>query len=262
MFSVVLGLMSLAPARLWVSGDLFVASDGRVWARGKADGQPAVKPFETRLTILDAASWKDGGFTVAVKSDGTCVVAKITPVDGKPPVVNRGFSRPGVLSSQDLSVQPFGSGDVVVHPRGSQTAWLYSKSTYWTEVASDAGRASGVVQGGVLFFAAYGSDFAMVCRDPLAKYSPAHVAADFSAFRLRACSPNQGLVQTDSTESYVLADRTTQLATLYPVAKGEAVALGKLPDPHAVVYRTKDGTPYFAWLSAAGKLVTRQTGEK
>lgn len=257
-----MALAAVASARLWVSEEMFLASDGRVWARGKSDSQPSSKPYQTHLTVLDAASWKDGGFYVLAKSDGTCVVAKITPVSGKAPVVNHGFPRPGTLSGHDFCVQPFGSGDVVVHPKGEHRAWLYSKSTYWSEVGADAARSHGVVQRGVLFFTAVGSEFANVCRDPLSKYSAAHVAADFSAFRLRSCSPVESLVQTDSTESYVLADPSTLRATLYPGAKGEAVALGKLPDPLAVVYRSKDGTPYFAWMSASGGLVTRKAVEK
>lgn len=249
-----LAVLTVASARLWVSGEMLLASDGRVWARSKSDGHPAAKPYETRLKVLDAASWKDGGFYVVAESDGTCVVAKITPLDGKAPVVKQGFSHP--LAATDLCVQPFGSGDVVVHERGSHLAWLYSKSTYWSEVTADASRSDGVVQGGVLFYLASGA----VCHDSLSKYSSGHVARDYAAFRFTDCPSNQRLIQTEGTDSFVLSDRTTLATSLHPVERGEAVSLGRLPDSHAVVYRAKDGTPYFAWIGASGGLLTKKTG--
>ncbi|MFX8848560.1 hypothetical protein ABTM68_19895, partial [Acinetobacter baumannii] len=73
------------------------------------------------------------------------------------------------MGTDEVSVQPFGSGDVVVQARDGSRAWLYSKSTYWSETIADSARSTGVVQGGVMFFASYGSEVAMVCRDPLAK---------------------------------------------------------------------------------------------
>ena len=256
MLSILAATVLQASARLWVSHDFFLSTNGRLWERGK-DGIPKKGFTETGLKVLGAASTRDDSLLVLATSPSGGVLSKITlSAVTKAPQIRSGFPTPEITNGE-WGVFPYPSGDVVVQEKARPIGHLYSKGTQWSMVECNPDRPNGFVQQGVPYWQTGNFD---VWSGRLSGFDAAHPILPPEFHASQTDEPLGDLVQDDRGDSYALVVKGQ--VTEYALSEHQETRLGPIPDASAVLAHDKDEEPFFAWVGKEGQLKTKRVKGK